>query len=83
MAQIWTETYDPKKHSDEMHDFTRIPGVPAEQYMRAPTLQRYAVYFVRVCGFTFQFHSLEQLKVCLKARRGSVLPLGALCCGCF
>jgi hypothetical protein len=32
----------------------------------APTLQRYPVYFVRVCGFTFEFHSLKQLEVCLK-----------------
>jgi hypothetical protein len=74
MAQIWSETYDPKKHSDKMRDFTRISGVPAEQYMRAPTLQRYPVYFVRVCGFTFEFHSLEQLKACLEFFSQKVRP---------
>jgi hypothetical protein len=74
MAQIWTETFDPKRHSDKMHDFTRLPGVPTEQYRRAPTLQRYPVYFVRVCGFTFEFHSIQQLKVCLEFFSKKVRP---------
>jgi hypothetical protein len=73
MAQIWTETYDPKRHSDKMRDFTHLPGVP-EQYSRAPTLQRYPVYFVRVCGFTFEFHSIRQLKVCLEFFSQKVRP---------
>jgi hypothetical protein len=66
MALIWTELYDPKKHVDKMYDASRIPGVPREQYWRDPTLQRYPVYFVRICGFTFEFHSIEQLEVCLR-----------------
>ena len=66
MALIWTEAYDPRKHADKMFDASHIPGVPSEEYHRAPTLQRYPVYFVRVCGFTFQFHSLKQLEICLK-----------------
>ena|SRR5437016_5814501 len=66
MALIWTEVYDPKKHADKMYDASHIPGVPREQYWRHPTLQRYPVYFVRVCGFTFEFHSLEQLRICLR-----------------
>ena len=66
MALIWTEVYDPKKHADKMYDASHIPAVPRERYWRDPTLQRYPVYFVRVCGFTFEFHSLEQLEVCLK-----------------
>ena len=74
MAQIWTETYDPKRHSDKMHDFTHLPGVPREQYWRAPTLQRYPVYFVRVCGFTFEFHSIRQLEVCLEFFSRRVRP---------
>jgi hypothetical protein len=49
-----------------MRDASQIPGVPLEQYHRAPTLQRYPVYFVRVCGFTFEFHSIQQLEVCLE-----------------
>jgi|GEM_PF-2253812 len=74
MAQIWSETYDPKRHHDRMFDVSRIPGVPSKQYWRAPTLQRYRVYFVRVCGFTFEFHSLEQLKVCLEFFNQKVRP---------
>jgi hypothetical protein len=80
MAQIWTETYNPKRHSDKMSDFTRLPGVPRGQYWKAPTLQQYPVYFVRVCNFTFEFHSLEQLKACLaffsrKVRPSSMIKL--------
>lgn len=66
MSLIWTEIYDPKKHADKMFDASHIPGVPRERYWRDPTLQRYPVYLVRVCGFTFEFHSLEQLQVCLR-----------------
>lgn len=73
MAQIWTETYDPKRHSDKMRDVSNLPGVPKE-YWRAPTLQRYPVYFVRVCGFTFEFHSLKQLEACLRFFSQKVRP---------
>jgi len=74
MAKIWSEKYDPKRHRDKMRDASRIPGVPTEQYWRAPTLQRYLVYFVRVCGFTFEFHSIEQLEVCLEFFSQKVRP---------
>ena len=74
MAQAWTETYDPKRHRNKMHDASKIPGVPTEQYWRAPTLQKYPVYFVKVCNFTFEFHSIEQLKVCLEFFSKKVRP---------
>lgn len=74
MAQIWSETFDPKRHSDKMCDISQIPGVPKEQYWRAPTLQRYPVYFVRVCGFTFEFHSIEQIEACLRFFSQKVRP---------
>jgi hypothetical protein len=74
MAQIWSETFNPKRHSDKMRDASHIPGVPIEQYGRAPTLQRYPVYFVKVCGFTFEFHSIEQLEVCLAFFSQKVRP---------
>jgi len=82
MAQFWVETYEPKRHSNKMHDFTRLPGVPTEQYSRAPTLQRYPIYFVRVCNFTFEFHSLQLLKACLiffskKVRPSSMIKFSA------
>lgn len=76
MAQIWSEIYNPKRHNDKMADSSRLPTIPGDQYWRAPTLQRYQVYFVRVCGFTFEFHSVEQIEACLrffskKVRRSS------------
>ena len=39
---------------------------PANNYWRAPTLEKYDVYFVSVCGFKFEFHSIEQIRACLK-----------------
>jgi hypothetical protein len=74
VAQIWTETFNPKRHSDCMREVTRLSGVQREQHRHAPTLQQYPLYFVRVCGFTFQFHSLEQLKVCLEFFSKKVRP---------
>jgi hypothetical protein len=74
MAQIWSETFDPQRHSNKMWDCFRLPAVPTEQYQRAPTLQRYPVYFVRVCGFTFEFHSIEQIDACLKFFSQKVRP---------
>jgi hypothetical protein len=35
----------------------------SDQY-RAPTLLQRQVYFVRVCSFTFQFHSVQQIQAC-------------------
>jgi len=57
-----------------MFDSSRLPSVPTEKYWRAPTLQRYPVYFVRVCGFTFEFHGIEQIEVCLKFFSQKVRP---------
>lgn len=74
MAQIWIETFDPKRHSDKMRDVSHLPGVPGVEYRSAPTLQRYPVYFVRACGFTFEFHSLKQLEVCLEFFSQKVRP---------
>ncbi len=70
MARIWTETFNPKRHSDKMLAGVSLPGVPP--------LQRYPVYFVRLPSFTFEFHSIQQLEVCLrffsqKVRPGSML----------
>jgi hypothetical protein len=74
MSQAWIEIYDPKRHRDKMHDASKIPGVPTERYWRAPTLQKYPVYFVKVCNFVFEFHSLEQLEICLAFFSKKVRP---------
>lgn len=43
-------------------------GPPAEGldlYWRAKTLEPHEVLFVRVVGFTFECHSVEEVRVCL------------------
>jgi hypothetical protein len=36
------------------------------QHHRAPTISSHRVLFVRVCGFTFRFHTTEELIACLE-----------------
>ena len=59
MARLWTETLDPERHVDYMRT-SHIGGFPPEP--RRDRLIERPVYFVEVCGFTFQFHSLEQIE---------------------
>ena len=63
MAKIWTEPYDATRHQNRMWevDGATAPSSRAD----ARTLLPRAVHFVRVCSFTFEFHSLEQIRVCL------------------
>ena len=70
MAQIWSEPFDAYKHQNRMLE---VPAVTGEQH-RAPTLLRRDVYFVRVCGFTFEFHSIEQLRACLAYYAQKIQP---------
>jgi hypothetical protein len=65
MARIWTETFNPKRHADKM----RAASVPT-----VPALQRHSVYFVSVTGFTFEFHNIQQLEVCLRFFSQKVRP---------
>jgi hypothetical protein len=57
MAKIWKEELDPSRHCHKMD------GVVAYA-PKIGGLHRW-IYFVRVCSFTFEFHSLEQIKKCL------------------
>jgi hypothetical protein len=41
---------------------------------KAPTLLQRQVYFVRVCSFTFQFHSLQQIQACLDYYARKIQP---------
>jgi hypothetical protein len=61
MAQIWAEPFDGFKHQNQMLE---VESSTADHY-RAPTLLRRKVYFVRVCSFTFEFHSIQQIQACL------------------
>jgi hypothetical protein len=66
MARIWTETFNPKRHADKLRDASQLPS--------APPLQRYPVYFVSITGFAFEFHSIQQLEVCLRFFSQKVRP---------
>ena len=65
MATIWSEPFDYARHFNPMNNGWGAPQ-PEQlaHHMRAPTLEPYHVAFVRVAGFTFEFHSVAQLRVC-------------------
>jgi hypothetical protein len=66
MSKIWTERFDPRRHRNPMNWGWDAPEAPAiERHHNAPTLERHDVWFVRVAGFTFEFHALPQLRACL------------------
>jgi len=73
MATIWSEMFDPRKHSDAMWP---VPGVPQGDHWRTASLQTHTVYFVRVCSFTFEFHSIQQLEECLRFFTQKIRPSG-------
>src|SRR5687768_15081680 len=70
MAKIWSEPFDEVRHRDHM---LGVPSSTREQH-RAPTLLPRQVYFVRVSGFTFEFHSVEQLRACLAFYARKIQP---------
>ena len=53
-------------------------GTPAgiARYHRAGTIDPHRVQFVRVEGFTFEFHSAEQARACLEFYRVKIPPSG-------
>lgn len=63
MARIMIEIYDPARHRNPMW---YVDDVQRVHHDRAPKIISYKVCLVRVCGFTFTFHSLTQLELCLK-----------------
>lgn len=70
MAQIWSEPFDWTKHQDQMFG---VESSTADHH-RAPTLLQRQVYFVRVCSFTFQFHSPQQIQACLDYYNRKIQP---------
>ena len=60
MARIWKEQYDWTKHRNRMWgEGCAVETTPD------PKLIPQWVYFVNVCSFTFEFHSIPQIKACL------------------
>lgn len=72
MSKHWKEPLDPERHVDHM--VSSVGGSPAE----APrdNLIECWVYFVRVCGFTFEFVSVDQIRECLRHFSLKIHPSG-------
>ncbi|SRR6266446_797471 len=70
MARIWKEPYDRAKHRNRMRG---VEGVARDHY-RAPTIVDADVYFVRVCSFTFEFHSIAQIEMTLAYYARKIQP---------
>jgi hypothetical protein len=62
MAHITIEDYDATRHGNPMW---YVDDAQRERHQRAPTIIPCKVCLVNVCGFTFVFHSLPQLRLCL------------------
>ena len=62
MSRIKIVPFDPKAHRNPMQ---YVDDAQAKQHWRAPSLSGYKVCLVTVCGFTFTFHSVAQIQLCL------------------
>jgi hypothetical protein len=83
MADIWKEVYKPRRKGltpyaggNRMWEFPLPPLLPS-------TLSPREVWYVRVCSFTFVFHTPQQLEACLayyseKIHPSSRIPLDQL-----
>jgi hypothetical protein len=70
MSRIWSEHFDWTKHQNQMPEVERF--VPEQN--RAPTLIPRLIYFVSVCSFTFEFHSIKQIQTCLDYYSRKIQP---------
>lgn len=61
MAKFWKEPLDLARHRDFMSGWQDAGGVAIER-----SRSDGSVYFVRECGFTFQFASVDQLRQALE-----------------
>ena len=66
MAKIWKEELETARHSNKM-------DAPVSYSPKIGGLSP-CVYFVRVCSFTFEFHSIEQIRFCLKYFEKKIHP---------
>ena len=66
MAKIWSEPFDWQRHHDPMNNGWGAPHPEQRsRHQRSPSLESHHVAFVRVAGFTFEFHSVAQIQTCL------------------
>ncbi|WP_148261963.1 hypothetical protein [Methylomonas methanica] len=69
MSKHWIEKYNELKHQNKMWG----EGINPPKN-RNNELDPYNVYFVRECGFTFEFHTLEQMLACKKHFSRKIQP---------
>ncbi len=69
MARHWQEAYDWQKHRNRMLG----GGPPADESPDQNILPR-SVFFVAVAGFTFEFHSLQQIRATIEYFSQKVRP---------
>ena len=75
MANIAFEEFDELRHPNMM---APISDGRRRQHIAAPTLVPHTVCLVSVAGFTFVFHSLEQVQACLDYYRREHQPSSRL-----
>jgi hypothetical protein len=75
MSQIKIETYNQAKHPNPMW---YVDDARRQQHWQVPSLSDYKVCLVTVCSFTFIFHSIEQLALCLDYYRREHQPSSRL-----
>jgi len=69
------EPFDSSRHTTPMGSEVGDPqGIV--RYWRARTLEPHYTIFVRVAGFTFVFHDVEQIRACLAFYSKKHLPSG-------
>ncbi|HLJ46713.1 MAG TPA: hypothetical protein VKU01_11930 [Bryobacteraceae bacterium] len=81
MAAIWKEMLKPGQKgwpTPDLRSTTHMPGFPLPPTL-PPSLATRQLWHVRVCSFTFDFQSLDQLEACLvyyrqKIRPSSIIP---------
>ncbi len=69
MSRHWKERYDSSRHRNRMYG----EGCETEQSRDAAIDPRW-VYFVNVCSFTFEFHSLQQIETCFNYYSRRIQP---------
>jgi hypothetical protein len=75
MSRIDIEPYDDQRHPNPMRWFD---DTQRERHARAPKLIPYSVCLVTVTGFTFIFHSVEQIRLCLDYYKRKIHPSSRL-----
>jgi hypothetical protein len=76
VAKIWNEPFDSTRHQNKMFNGPAAEGL--DLYWRAKTIEPHDVFFVRVAGFTFEFHSVEQIRTCLAFYARKIHPTSRL-----